>query len=40
MDGRLTIGADGQAAAEGLKEEILNLGRVSDGPDSVAVKAN
>jgi hypothetical protein len=40
MDARLTQSADRQAAAESLKEKILNFGRVSDGPDSIAVKAN
>jgi hypothetical protein len=40
MNGRLTMSTDGQAAPEGLKKEILNLRRVTDKPDSIAVKAN
>ena len=40
MYGRLTMSTDGQATAEGLKKEILNLRRVADKPDSIAVEAN
>ena len=40
MDDGLTIGTDRQGATEGLKEEILNFGRLSNSPGSITVKAN
>jgi hypothetical protein len=40
MDGGLSVGTYWQAAAEGLKEKILNFRRIGDGPRSVAVEAD